>query len=489
MAPRVDSPTSSFASFQSERDEESQTAPSSFSLQSRPLRRVPTPMRPSHPSSSASAFFFPQVEHPPSLFDQAECATSHTAFSAAASRQSFPDQGTATTAAAGQRAHGATALTLEFSENSEGPCEFDELSSVKHRANQSLVQGRVPSMRALVYGNTCDSHHCGSVQNASSSPSKPFSVLDTLTETLVSCSQSLPQDIHKAVGNLLAGTTESVDGLPHAASEESLSRFASYFEDEEEEFDEAKQIQRLGSWNTLETSVTAVTEGTNDADTAVSVGRDSGLSQHTTVYDDDGNPIPGVLLDLTKERRSKRTTAKKMPARRKRIVQFDYPPISSLRECPRPDPRDLPHLFFTEDELNQIEDDRASTHVADDVEVVAVSSTESSSSSSKHPKAKRQSSEARQKVNEDERDSAALLAQPAKDTASPRRLGRRRSRHLRSAVSQATPPTSAAHNDNNPLPATAETMERMVSPKPRRLIRSVHIYMRERSRECRQTSR
>mmetsp|Transcript_44326 Transcript_44326/g.44965 ORF Transcript_44326/g.44965 Transcript_44326/m.44965 type:complete len:420 (+) Transcript_44326:307-1566(+) len=66
--------------------------------------------------------------------------------------------------------------------------------------------------------------------------------------------------------------------------------------------------------------------------------------------------------------------------RSKKVVKFDYPPIKSLRQYIRPDRADLPKLFFTEEELDQIEDDRYSTMSTDDIEIVAVSSKEQLSS-------------------------------------------------------------------------------------------------------------
>jgi len=60
------------------------------------------------------------------------------------------------------------------------------------------------------------------------------------------------------------------------------------------------------------------------------------------------------------------------------VVKFDYPPIKSLRQYTPPNPEDLPNLFFTEHELDQIEDDRYSTMSTDDIEIVAVSSKETS---------------------------------------------------------------------------------------------------------------
>lgn len=55
---------------------------------------------------------------------------------------------------------------------------------------------------------------------------------------------------------------------------------------------------------------------------------------------------------------------------KKKTVQFDYPPVQSMSEIPRPDPEDIPSLFFSEEELHQIHGDRFSTINADEVEVV-----------------------------------------------------------------------------------------------------------------------
>lgn len=130
--------------------------------------------------------------------------------------------------------------------------------------------------------------------------------------------------------------------------------------------EETNQIRRLGSWGTVNTSGTG---GTNDT------GFNS-LEQGQTPYeinidieDDDGNTIDPILLQKAQMAREKRTP------RREKVVKFDYPPIKSLRQCPRPDPQDLPALFFTEHELDQIEEDRYSTMSTDDIEIVAVSST------------------------------------------------------------------------------------------------------------------
>lgn len=129
--------------------------------------------------------------------------------------------------------------------------------------------------------------------------------------------------------------------------------------------EENYQIQRLGSWGTVNTCGTdGTTEtGFNSCETTLTP-REIDIA----VADDDGNIIDPVLLQ-----RAQKTREKRAPRRRK-LVKFDYPPIKSLRQCPRPDPEDLPKLFFTEDELDEIENDRYSTMSTDDIEIVAVSS-------------------------------------------------------------------------------------------------------------------
>mmetsp|Transcript_8740 Transcript_8740/g.12417 ORF Transcript_8740/g.12417 Transcript_8740/m.12417 type:complete len:862 (-) Transcript_8740:44-2629(-) len=52
-------------------------------------------------------------------------------------------------------------------------------------------------------------------------------------------------------------------------------------------------------------------------------------------------------------------------------VQFEYPPISALRECPRLTEEECKQLFFTEEELDTYDRDRREI-ISDDVEMVAV---------------------------------------------------------------------------------------------------------------------
>lgn len=118
--------------------------------------------------------------------------------------------------------------------------------------------------------------------------------------------------------------------------------------------EENNMIRRLGSWNTINTI-----ETTGTLDTA-------NVSGDARFEDDDGNMIDPKLLEKAQKAREKRRP------RRKKIVKFDYPPVKSMKQFPRHDPENLPNLFFTEQELDQIECDRYSTMSTDDIEIVAV---------------------------------------------------------------------------------------------------------------------
>lgn len=174
--------------------------------------------------------------------------------------------------------------------------------------------------------------------------------------------------------------------------------------------DETSQIRRLGSWGTVGSAYTAGTFGTQMTyDTYTETNGDvtttyltsptatttSGGSGRGGVpirgvlkkqpLDDEGRPINPILLKKTKDfikrqhdaNGGRPSSSSNNPIRRRRrrkVVQFEYPPIKSLRQYKRPDPEDLPKLFFTEGELDQIEEDRYNTMSTDDIEIVAVSS-------------------------------------------------------------------------------------------------------------------
>jgi len=297
------------------------------------------------------------------------------------------------------------------------------------------------------------------------------------------------------------GHTSCVDRSTHYNGDEDdsgiVDRSNSRYEEERNEDDtdesitteafreeeERMQMRRLGSWSTLGTMGTI----------------DSFLSLDTipsNAFDDDGNPIDRTLLERRRQMREKLASA----SRKKRVVKFDYPPVSSLRECPRPDPNDLPELFFTEQELDIYEADREQTHMTDDIEIVAVGMSSDSNKS-------------RSSSSEDGIEYCAGVVTPVNDTPSakaqvsnrspsphffgnyistPRIWTKKKQSHFSfqeqgRGLRMASPTTEKGRS--TPVPETVEVRKTTTSPfsapprspAPERLIKSVQIMLRERS--------
>jgi hypothetical protein len=237
----------------------------------------------------------------------------------------------------------------------------------------------------------------------------------------------------------------------------------------EEEMD---QIRRLSSWGTMGTIGTAGTGFTHETGRTLDTLDGTAADSAMMIQDDNGNEIPSVLLQKAKKRREKQREHKG----RKRLVQFDYPPISSVKECPRADPDDLPNLFFTEEELEQIEDDRYNTKTADDVEIVAVSSL---------------NDQADRFFDERETDNSPSSNSPAgasfsKYASTPKLRGKHRSRsphpprrHSNSQSGSASPPKSRGLDWGKN--SSGSTPSPPIGSESPRLIRGVQIFLRERS--------
>ncbi|KAL7516640.1 hypothetical protein ACHAWX_001633 [Stephanocyclus meneghinianus] len=73
-------------------------------------------------------------------------------------------------------------------------------------------------------------------------------------------------------------------------------------------------------------------------------------------------------LETLSEIRSKLGTTPKSSKQ----VQFQYPPITSVRLRPRTESDEIDRLFFAPDELDEIEADRSDTKAADDIETLCV---------------------------------------------------------------------------------------------------------------------
>lgn len=162
--------------------------------------------------------------------------------------------------------------------------------------------------------------------------------------------------------------------------------------------DDMDQIERMTSWDTLETMTTAHTATTNAS--KISNGSISPLpTNDESIHalpeiDDDGNTIsPRVLKSLRRQlsvgrkndnsekklqtssinntKQEEKASSKPAKGKERKKVMFDYPPISSMKNCPRITSEERDALFFTEDELDQMADDRR-YNLNDDVEVVAI---------------------------------------------------------------------------------------------------------------------
>ena len=121
------------------------------------------------------------------------------------------------------------------------------------------------------------------------------------------------------------------------------------------------EYERLNRMNSWETNGTFGTVGTTGTTTTTATQKS---------------------VETSKSRSSSRSRNKKMKkTKRKKTVAFEYPPISSMKECPRITNEERKLLFFTEEELEEAERDRKS-NISDDVEVVAIqkSMTEDSQS-------------------------------------------------------------------------------------------------------------
>ena len=179
-------------------------------------------------------------------------------------------------------------------------------------------------------------------------------------------------------------------------------------------------------------------------------------------YDDDGKLIDPALVEAAmKKRREKESKKKRRRRPRKRVVKFDYPPISSLRQYPRPDPEDLPKLFFTEDELDQIEDDRYSTMSTDDIEIVAVSSKEGPKSPN----------------SADNDNGLDARAQASKKSAPEHEPGCKPVKGRNGTPLRRRPGADGKSSKKS----STETEEPSEPTSPRRLVKGVQIYLRERS--------
>ena len=224
-------------------------------------------------------------------------------------------------------------------------------------------------------------------------------------------SSSDAQDIHRS--SATGPSTASVDESSHASYHTFETKDT---KQQEERLEEMHHLERMTSWNTLGTAsqCTQADDASigdninamgmlgldNKQGRSAAGGNGEGALEgyiasssppKQPIVDDDGNEISSEMITSLKARREQREAAasaagtsqrakKKTSSSRRRVVQFDYPPISSLRECPRHDPADQGKLFFSEEELDELEEDRIACKMVDDIEVVAVPAMASAAS-------------------------------------------------------------------------------------------------------------
>lgn len=132
-------------------------------------------------------------------------------------------------------------------------------------------------------------------------------------------------------------------------------------------------IQLYNRMNSWETNGTFTTVGT--------INTEAGMDTNSILPSSDVSPRKSTKKDTenlstnadkaTSERDTKYKSKKKHI---KRVVNFEYPPISSMKECPRLTDEEKKKLFFTEEELDLYEEDRKQI-LCDDIEVIAVEFT------------------------------------------------------------------------------------------------------------------
>mmetsp|Transcript_5281 Transcript_5281/g.9286 ORF Transcript_5281/g.9286 Transcript_5281/m.9286 type:complete len:492 (-) Transcript_5281:501-1976(-) len=110
----------------------------------------------------------------------------------------------------------------------------------------------------------------------------------------------------------------------------------------------------------------ALEEANSINSASVKVAQHVGV-QNGVPYVDDKNKAPIGSSSKTKESKKRNGKLKK----KDRCVHFHYPPVTSMRLRPRTEIEDISALYFTEEEMKQIEEDRRSRLPGDAIEVVA----------------------------------------------------------------------------------------------------------------------
>lgn len=133
-------------------------------------------------------------------------------------------------------------------------------------------------------------------------------------------------------------------------------------------------LQRIISWSSVGTSYTMDDQSQSQSYTNTNTHSHSHSHSHRTTIISPARqaleaklaqPGGGHTMGMANQNPKKKSATPKK-------VHFQYPPITSLRLRPRTQEEEIGKLFFVEDELDQIEDDRIGTEATDDVETLVV---------------------------------------------------------------------------------------------------------------------
>jgi len=270
-----------------------------------------------------------------------------------------------------------------------------EISSVNNSPRLSLPKGfhQPPENNFKTELQPTSPMTAASVPTRTTAASVPTRTTGTMSSAACGAALSLVGGVGFVVERLVSDIhklTLCIDDDPYTISRKGSNlTLDTYGEDLQ---DDMSKIERMTSWDTYNTMNTLNTTGT-DASISVSsaLNPKDERSQPLPEVDDDGNKISLVALkslfnrkqlaaSIAKEdnRDKKKKLSKKIKSKGRKKVKFEYPPISSMKNCPRITDEERDALFFTEDELEQYDRDRR-FNLNDDVEVVAVHSAESAS--------------------------------------------------------------------------------------------------------------
>ena len=264
---------------------------------------------------------------------------------------------------------------------------FSQDSSFSSNINSLRVGGQGRNVHDTKTPNV-SSQPIGDTTNTTSRQDKK-----TATKGISPCglALSIVGGIGAAVEHCIGGQIQQIQReLERTGSTDTLDTYDTLDTTQQQLLHEVNLLNRMNSWetngtfNTAGTMNTAYTSATIDTADAPLFAEKASEKNKTVVVDADDENVssgqaPTPLKPTTTVKHLKKRKKRKKKKREK-VVNFQYPPISSMKACPRATSEERKSLFFTESELDVYEYDRKN-NICDDVEIVAVEFSDSESSS------------------------------------------------------------------------------------------------------------